>query len=84
MTEPNTTKAGARTQTDEAAKDWGRSIGRMSAIYGEPIPTAKGTGLRGRLRAEFEAGAQETRQAAINRYIVSKLVNTVLEAGRAS
>ena len=39
-----------------AAFDWGRSIGEVRRLNSLSKGTAKGTGLRGRLRESFEQG----------------------------
>lgn len=50
-----------RTQTNDAAYDYGKAVGCASKINNDPAPTAKGTGLRGELRRDFERGIKQAR-----------------------
>jgi len=49
-----------------AARDWGRSVGRICAVNGEPPPTtAKGTGLRAEMKGAFTEGVRLGYDAAM-------------------
>ncbi len=46
----------AKAHDLSAAFDWGRGVGEVNRANRDPMGSARGTGLRGELRAEFERG----------------------------